>query len=118
MQKAIYLGVVVAVTPIDTGADRLYELEMKIGQALRQTPHGLRGSVKRIRTRGDHIEATVYVQGEQEPPENFTRLAVAEAQQALETAFAAPLRSNAQAAIHEIYEDSSAVDDMADAGLV
>jgi len=118
MHKAIYLSVKVTMPPDSQGGDRLRQLESRVGQQLRQTEHHLTGTVKRVQDLGDQVEMTVSLEGEQEAPADFARLAIDDVRRALEAAFAAPAARNLRISVAEIREDTSAVDDLADAGLL
>jgi hypothetical protein len=126
VRKGIYLDIIVAVE----NAEQVESLEATLKAILNQalgsgTPIAqLSGAVKRIRSprskagEPPRIEALIYLEGEQDAPQNFYRLAMAEAQATLDAALLTPIAPDVTARVETIRENTNAVDELADEGLL
>ena len=114
MHKAIYLTVVVKTNPPGNTSEQVKEIEARIAAAISTTSHELTGTLKRLRVKDGEIKAIVYLEGEQDAPQNFSKIAILDARKSLETAFAVPLTSHSRISISDIQENTNAVDELAD----
>ncbi len=126
MRKGIYLDVVMRLDNAEEAENAMPALKAIINQSLAKgTPIAqLTGEIKRIRPHANadssepHIEALVYMEGEQEPAHNFYTLAVAEVKAVLDAAFHTPVAPDVNAHLTDIQENTNAVDELAEEELL
>jgi hypothetical protein len=126
MRKGIYLDILIQLESAEQAEKPEDALKAILNQALQNgTPIAqLTGKVKRIRPQGyvdgepRRVEALIYLEGEQEASQNFYTLATAEVQAALHAALLTPIAPDVSAHVENIQENSNAVDELADEGLL
>src|SRR5438309_595963 len=126
MRKAIYLNVLTHIEGTkDTPPDAqlaLREVERLVREAARKagTAHIPMMDVKRVRLEegpdhpGIHVGSLIYLEDEQEAAANFAKLATDKLQKLLNDVFKQPLPGNLKVSIHNIEENTNAVDELAD----
>ena|ERR1700694_2112282 len=114
MHKAIYLNIVITASQSATTSEQIHEIQTRLTHGLQKTPRQLSGVIKRLRVKAGKIEALVYLEGEQDAPQNFSELAISDVKKSLETAFVVPLTNRSHLQISDIQENTNAVDELAD----
>ena len=124
MRKAIYVNVLTHVEstskarPSEETAVR--EVKQAVEAYKKNAKTKLSVEIKRARVekgpddKGLHVGLLAYCEGEQDAPQNFTKLATEEMQKFFSDAFRAPTPTGLKISVHSIEENTSAVDELAD----
>jgi hypothetical protein len=124
MRKAIYLNVLTHVENTAKGklSDEaaVREVKQTVEASKKKAKTSLSIEIKRARAekgpddKGIHVALLTYCEGDQDAPQNFTKLATDEMQKFLSEAFRAPTPSGLKVSVHSIEENTDAVDELAD----
>src|SRR5258708_26638067 len=126
MRKAIYLNVVTQVERVNgaptDGSLALRDVEQTIRKAAHKvgTAHNLSVEVKRMRleqgsdSKGTQVAILTYLEGDQDPAANFTKLATSELVKYLINVFKQPTPAGFKVSVYKIEENTNAVDELAD----
>ncbi len=126
MRKAIYLNVLTQVERVN-GMPAEDQLALRdVDQAIRKavnkvgTANKLSVDVKRVRLeqgsnpKGTPVGILIYLEGDQDPAANFTKLATSELEKFLLDVFKQPTSAGFRVNIQTIEENTNAVDELAD----